>query len=130
MMRLLRHKLLWMKETVLMLLAAAHIPLWLWLPVSGYGWLAMHVALPLTLGLLLWLAWRMAKAELCASRRLSRVLLLVCAAGGGLCAWGLLSFVPVFGSVAVQTASFVIRTLLAAVLLTGLLLLPFAEASE
>ncbi len=130
MRRLLRHKLLWVKETVLLILAAAHIPLWLWLPVAGYGWLALHVVLPLTLGLLLWLAWRMARAELGKAGRVSLVLLLACAAGAVLCAWGLLSIVPVFSSVAMQTASLVIRALLAAALAAGLLLLPFAQGSN
>jgi len=130
MTRLLRHKLLWMKETVLFMLAAAHIPLWLWLPVSGYGWLGLHVILPVTMALLVWLAWRMAKAELVVATRVSWGLLLVCAAGAALCGWGLLSIVPVFSSVGMQTASFVIRTLLAAVLAAGLLLLPFAQASN
>lgn len=130
MMRLLRHKLLWMKETVVLLLAAAHIPAWLWLPVSGYGWLALHVVLLLTMALLVWWAWRMAVTELGEARRVSWVLLLTCALAGLLCGWGLLSIVPVFGSVAAQTASFVIRALLAAVLATGLLLLPFVRASE
>jgi hypothetical protein len=130
MMRLLRHKLLWMKETVLMLLAAAHIPLWLWLPVSGYGWLALHVILPVTMALIVWLAWRIAKAGLGVAGRVSWPLLLVCAASASLCGWGLLSFVPTFGLVGMQTASFVTRTLLAAVLAAGLLLLPFARASN
>lgn len=127
---LLEHKLLWARETFLLTLAAAHIPAWLWLPLSGTGWLALHALLPLTLLLLLWFAWRSARREFGATRPVSWLALAAATAVSALLTWGLLSIVPVFTSITLQTASFVVRSLLAALLSTGLLLLPFAAARE
>jgi hypothetical protein len=126
----MEHKLLWAKETILLTIAAAHVPAWLWLPLSGTGWLAMHVVLPVTLALLLWLAWRAARTELGRAGRVSLPGLAASVLAAALLAWGLLSVVPVFSSVGIQTASFVIRSGLAALLATGLVLLPFAAREE
>lgn len=128
--RLFAHKLLWLKETLVLLLAAAHVPLWLWLPVSGYGWLALHAVLPVTMGLLVWLALRLVQAEMCWAGRFPWLGVAVGAVAGWLMVWGLLSFVPVFGSVAMQTASFVARALAGALLAAGALLFPFAIERE
>ncbi len=128
--RLLEHRLLWAKETILLTLAAAHVPAWLWLPLSGTGWLAMHIVLPVTLSAMLWLAWHVARAELGSRSRVSILALAASVLAAVLVVWGMLSIVPVFSSVEVQTASFVIRGLLAALLATGLVLLPFTSGQE
>ncbi len=128
--RLFAHKLLWLKETVVLLAAAAHVPVWLWLPVAGYGWLALHAVLPATMAALLWLGLKLAREELRRGGRFPWFGLLAGAAVGWLIVWGLLSARPVFGSVEMQTASFVVRGLLGAWLATGALLFPFALEGE
>lgn len=125
-----RHKLLWLEETVLLILAAAHVPLWLWLPVSSHVWLALHVILPVTLAALLWFAWRLARRTLSNRGPVSWLSLAGSLVASALLVWALLSVVPVFPSVELQTASFVLRALLGAALSTALLLLPFTSEED
>lgn len=127
---LTRHRLLWFQETLLLLAAAAHVPLWLWLPVSSYLWLALHVVLPITSTALLWIAWRWAKRELSPNQPVSLLGLAGAIPAAAFVVWGLLSIVPVFPTVEMQTVSFVMRALLAATLATALVLLPFAAGQE